>query len=284
MSDTGGTPPLGYTPNPLEHHRVTIEFDVVARSADEAAYIIRETLIEDLAAPSEELITDGVWILGEPFDDDVPGIRRWKPATATQGLPADLLAMQILRTLIDPEQTGTASRLLAPRERARIAAMLDAADLDVIIPDPDAAEEPPIYEGPASEAHNWIPAGVYDAAGADGHGYLRVVVGPARVGSRATASAAFVPADHDTAAMNEIAAVLDRMAAGASPLRAVEAINQIVMSSGRPGFDPTGRRAAHEGNERAPTLEQMLARREHSIRPVGAGAGPDEAAPPGRTI
>ncbi|UNX53566.1 hypothetical protein MF406_11260 [Georgenia sp. TF02-10] len=286
MNATGDTPPLGYTPDPLEHHRVVIEFDVVARSADEAAYIMRETLIEDLAAPDQDLLADGDWLLGEPFDDDVPGIRRWKPAAPGPWLPTDLLALQTLRALVDPERSDAASPLLAPEERARLAEMLDAADIDVIVPDPDAPEEPPIYEGPASDAHNWIPAGVYDATGADGQGQLWVVVGSAPSGKTLTASAAFAHAgaDRDAMAMNQISAVLDRLEVGASALRALDAISQIVVSSGRPGFDVHGRGVAHAPHEHRASLGDLLARRERNVDDDAPHPGSGRSDAPGRSL
>ena len=49
MSDSNTPPPLGYMPDPLTPHRVVIEFDVLARSQEEADYIVNESLIEDLA-------------------------------------------------------------------------------------------------------------------------------------------------------------------------------------------------------------------------------------------
>lgn len=81
MSDTGDMLPLGYTPAPLEQHSVSITFDVLARSTEEAAFIVRDTLVEDLVAPGREVVTDGERVFAEDVGQDVPSIRSWAPAT-----------------------------------------------------------------------------------------------------------------------------------------------------------------------------------------------------------
>ena len=54
MSDSTITPPLGYVPDPLQPHRVVIEFDVLARSQAEADYMVGEVLVEELAGEPDQ--------------------------------------------------------------------------------------------------------------------------------------------------------------------------------------------------------------------------------------
>lgn len=66
-------------------------------------------------------------------------------------LPADLLALQTLDALANPgrEIQGLAARLLRGEQRAQLAAMLAAADLEVSVPNPEVPDGPALYEGPA---------------------------------------------------------------------------------------------------------------------------------------
>lgn len=82
------------------------------------------------------------------------------------------------------------------------------ADPDVRVPHPDDLDGPPIYEGPASDAHAWIIPGVYEATRPDGRGEFRLVVGEVPVGREERASAAFPPPEHDSTVVNEIARIL----------------------------------------------------------------------------
>jgi hypothetical protein len=66
--------------------------------------------------------------------------------------PADLLAIQTLREVVEHDTTGPGTPLLPVPVREQLKAMLFAADPDVRVPDPDDPAGPPIYEGPASEA------------------------------------------------------------------------------------------------------------------------------------
>lgn len=447
MSDSNTPSPLGYTPEPLRHHRVVIEFDVLARSQKEADYIVNETLTEDLAGPPNKLRTDGDRVYGEDFGDDASSIRSWIPATpsissepraivvpspgwesfeesgvpeivaemfppeprmdsfrlsdgspdiegfedahevwrdeclslavqasrlpetlerlhkaervrdglvdllereklpvepvkddylvtispsfegeyegaryawdhgqwrteftdlawrrerALQGLlaeggprsmflperfhrewlPADLLAVQTLRVLVEREASGAGAPLLDRRQREELGAMLFAADPDVTIPDPDDPMSPAIYEGPASDAHDWVPPGVYDATGVDGHGEFRVVVGRAQVGDTTTASAAFPPVEHDSATLNEVARILEQDIEQHDPATVLQQVNAAILRTGRPGAAPAdfGDGASEPPLtrlERGVLLGEFLTDREQHL-----GPGPNDPEPP----
>lgn len=153
-------------------------------------------------------------------------------------VPRDLVAVTALRSLLeaDPARTG---RLLDEESRSQLEAMLDGADPDVCITDPDDPDGPELYEGPASEAHRWVPAGVYEATGLDGQGEFRVVVGRTRIGGEGTASAAFPPAGHDSRVLDEISGVLETAADDIDPADLVRQVNTLVAATGR-GAGETG--------------------------------------------
>ena len=439
MSDIDSPPPLGYRPEPLTHHRVVIEFDVLSRSQKEAAFIVNESLIEDLAGPPDDLRTDGDRVFGVDFGDDVSSIRSWIPTApsitseprtivvpspgwesfeesgvpeivaemfppephmgdfrlpdgspdvegfwdaqevwrdeclslavqasrlpatlkrlhqtervrdglidllarealpvepakedylvtispsfegeyesaryawdhgqwrteftdlarhrehALQGLlaeggprslflperfhrewlPADLLAVQALRVLVKREGSGSGAPLLDRRQREELAAMLFAADPEITIPDPDDPISPAIYEGPASEAHDWVPLGVYDATGIDGRGEFRVVVGRAPVGDTTTASAAFPSVEHDSATLNEVARILKQDTEKHDHTTVLQQVNAAILRTGRAGATPADfSDAATEPPltklERGVLLGDFLADREQHLRP-----------------
>lgn len=447
MSDSNTLPPLGYTPDPLTHHRVMIEFDVLASSQKEADYIVNESLIEDLAGPPETLRTDGDRVFGEDFGDEVSSIRSWTPHPpstaagprtmivpspgwesfeesgvpeivaemfppephmddfrlpdgspdiegfgdaheawrdeclslalqasrlpetlerlhrvelvrdglvdllereqlpvepakedylvtvspsyegeyedaryawdhgqwrtdftdlarlrehAIQGLlaeggprsmflperfhrewlPADLLAIQTLRVLVEREASRSGAPLLDRRQREELAAMLFAADPDVTVPDPDDPTSLAIYEGPASDAHDWVPPGVYDATGIDGRGEFRLVVGRAPVGDTTTASAAFPPREHDSATLNEVARILEQDTEQHDPATVLQQVNAAILRTGRTGATPADFRDATSEIpltklERGVPLGELLTDREQHLAP-----GPDDPEPP----
>lgn len=173
-------------------------------------------------------------------------------------LPADLLAVQTLHALVNTEGGGRAAvRLLDRRDREQLRAMLHAADREVTVPDPDDPAGPPIYQGAASEAHRRMPPGVYDATGTDGTGQLRLVVGRAPVGDTITASAAFPAVEHDSAAMNEIARVLEQ-APQEDPT--LVRLRDIVATTGR-GPSPA------VGGSPGRSVSGLLAGRERQLHP-----------------
>lgn len=124
--------------------------------------------------------------------------------------PADLIALQTLRVLVERENAGEGKPLLDRAQREELEAMLFAADPDIRVVDPDDPGGAELYAGQASEAHDWMPPGVYDATGIDGEGQFRLVVGRSPIGDGVTASAAFPPAAHDSAVVNEIARILEQ--------------------------------------------------------------------------
>ena len=439
--------PLGYTPVPLTHHRVVIEFDVLARSQKEADYIVNESLIEDLGGPPDALRSDGDRVFGEDFGEDVSSIRSWIPTTpaapsearmivvpspgwesfeetgipeivaemfppephtnsfrlpdgspdadgfdeaheqwreeclslaiqasrlpdmltkleraelvrdglidlvereqlpaepvkddylvsiapayegefedmrfawdhgqwrteftelaqqrehAIRGLlaeggprtmflperfhrewlPADLIAIQTLRTVVEREKAGQGVPLLDRTQREQLEAMLFAADPDVRIIDPADPDQGELYAGPASDAHDWIPPGVYDAVGPEGTGEFRVVVGRMPIGEGGTASAAFPPVEYDSAALNEIARILEQDSEQYDPSMILQQVNAAVLRSGRTGATPTNFSVERSEVpltklERGVLLGELLADREQHL-----GPGPDDPESP----
>ena len=149
-------------------------------------------------------------------------------------LPADLIVIQTLRTLVEREKTGQGVSLLDRRQREQLEAMLFAADPDVRIIDPADPDRGELYAGRASEAHDWVPPGVYDAVGLEGTGEFRVVVGRMPVGDGMTASAAFSPVEHDSAVLNEIARILEHNTEHHAP---DEVLRQVNVAGSHDGAD-----------------------------------------------
>lgn len=199
-------------------------------------------------------------------------------------VPSDLIALQTLRVLVEREKAGVGVPLLDRREREELEAMLFAADPDVTVPDPDNPVGVPIYEGPASEAHSWIVPGVYDATGIDGEGQFRLVVGRVPVGDEVTASAAFPPAEHDSAAVNKIARILEQDTEQHNPAEVLDRINAVVLETGRTAATPSDIHAPEQALtrlERGVLLSELLAQREQHLstdpdgpEPPSPGRGP----------
>lgn len=191
-------------------------------------------------------------------------------------LPADLIAIQTLRTLVEREKTGQGVPLLDRRQREQSEAMLFAADPDVRIIDPADPDRGELYAGPASEAHDWVPPGMYDAVGLEGTGEFRVVVGRMPVGEGATASAAFSPVEHDSAVLNEVARILEHDTEQHGPTAVLSRVNAAVLATGRIGAAPDD--LGQEPPKRPMTrleqgvlLSELLAEREQLLNP-----GPDD--------
>lgn len=191
-------------------------------------------------------------------------------------VPRDLIALSALRALLDADPAVT-GRLLDRHTRQHLEAMLFAGDPEVRIPDPDDPDSE-LYEGPASEAHRWIPPGVYPASGTSGQGQFRVVVGRTTVGAEGTASAAFPPAEHDSAVLDRIAQALEGAPENADPDAVLARIDTLVESTGRFG------QGSETLLERGALLNQLLAEREQRLHPdrdrpstPGQPGGPDLA-------
>jgi hypothetical protein len=215
----------------LTHHRVAVAFDVLASSPQEAAVIVRDTLnvITDSAdhpdaAPNAPVPTATGWDAGP--DAALPG--------GAFELPADLSAWQALRELVHSAPGTTLA--LTTATRTALAGMLDAADLDVVVPDAKHPEEPPVYEGPASEAHRWLTAGTYVAAGADGAGPLHLIVGAASRTGEPAASAAFTSSAYDATVLHHISALLQQ-ATPQTTASVLHDIGDLIALTGRPGLD-----------------------------------------------
>lgn len=439
MSDSNFAPPLGYVPDPLQPHRVVIEFDVLARSQAEADYIVGEVLVEELAGEPNDIRTEGPRVFAEEFGEDVASIKSWIPVIGTpevpprqvmipspgwepfeetgvpeivaemfppephtdsfrlpdgspdtegfdnaheqwrdeclslavnasrlsdtltrleraervrdglidlvereqlpvepvkedylvtiapayegeiedmrfawdhgawrteftdlatrrehalqellaeggprtmylperfhrEWLPADLIAIQTLRTLVEQEKTGHRAPLLDRGQREQLEAMLFAADPDVRIIDPADPNRGELYAGRASGAHDWVPPGVYDAVGLEGTGEFRVVVGRMPTGDGVTASAAFSPVEHDSAVLNEVARILEQDTERHASAVVLGRINAQVLATGR-----VGALSEHAGDaspeqpmtrlEQGVLLSDLLAEREQHLDP-----------------
>lgn len=80
-------------------------------------------------------------------------------------IPLDhqLLAIDVARQVLDAESALTDAGLLGPEAFTELRRITAAAAQDVSIPHPDDPLGPPLYEGPASEAHARLVSGRYDA-------------------------------------------------------------------------------------------------------------------------
>lgn len=193
-------------------------------------------------------------------------------------VPSDLIALQTLRVLVEREKAREGKPLLDRAQREELSAMLFAADPDVTVSDPDDPVGMPIYEGPASEAHSWIIPGVYDATGIDGEGQFRLVVGHLPVGEGVTASAAFPPAEHDSAVVNEITRILEQDTEQHHPATVLHRINTAVLETGRTAATPGDIRPVEQALtrlERGALLSELLAEREQHL-----DTDPDGPEPP----
>lgn len=191
-------------------------------------------------------------------------------------LPADLIAIQTLRAVVERETAGQGVPLLDRTQREQLEAMLFAADPDVRIIDPADPDRGELYAGPASEAHDWIPPGVYDAVGLEGTGEFRVVVGRMPVGKGGTASAAFSPVEQDSAVLNEVARILEQNSEQYEPAEVLEQVNAAIVSTGRIGAAPEPFGGASPGRavtrlEQGVLLSEFLTEREQHL-----DTGPDD--------
>lgn len=193
--------------------------------------------------------------------------------------PADLAVIHILRGLVDGGDSGLRVVPLDRQEREQVEAMLDAADPDVRVLDPDDPLGGELFAGRASEAHDWMPAGVYEATGIDGEGVFRLVVGPVPGGDGATASAAFPAAEHDSAAMNQIAWILEHHTEHEPPAEVLHRVNAHVITTGRTGTLPSELGGVEPASrlERGMLLSDLLAEREQHL--ASDREGPDRADP-----
>ena len=195
-------------------------------------------------------------------------------------LPADLIAIQTLRTVVERETAGQGVPLLDRTQREQLEAMLFAADPDVRISDPADPDRGELYAGPASEAHDWIPPGVYDAEGLDGAGEFRVVLGRMPIGEGTTASAAFPPVEHDSATLNEVARIIEQHTEQHDAAAVLRQVNAAVLRTGRTGVTPANFSDATSEVpltrlERGVLLGDLLADREQHL-----GSGPEDPESP----
>lgn len=200
-------------------------------------------------------------------------------------VPSDLIAIHTLRALVEREKSGPGAPMMERTWRERLESMLYTTDPDVQVIDPDDPERGAMYVGQASEAHEWLPPGVYDATGRDGDGEFRLVVGRVPIGDGVTASAAFPPAEHDSAAMNEIARILEHDTETHDPAAVIARINDAIQATGRVGALP----GEFENHASSPTrlehgvlLSELLAERETHLDPPSdndPGAAPPTRGP-----
>lgn len=186
--------------------------------------------------------------------------------------------LQTLRVLMEREKAGEGKALLDRREREELSATLFAADPDIRVADPDDPAGAELYAGQASEAHEWMPPGVYDATGYDRTGQYRLVVGRVPVGDGVTASAAFPPAEHDSAVVNEIARILKQDTEQHNPAEVLDWINTAVLETGRTAATPSDIRSPEQAVTRlecGALLSELLAEREQHLE-----TNPDGPEPP----
>ncbi|TQL85498.1 hypothetical protein [Microbacterium saperdae] len=193
-------------------------------------------------------------------------------------VPSDLIALQTLRVLVEREKAGEGTPLLDRAQREELSAMLFAADPDIRVVDPDDPAGAELYAGQASDAHEWMPPGVYDATGYDGEGQFRLIVGQVPVGDGVTASAAFPPAEHDSAVVNEIARILEQDTEQYDPATILDRINAAVLGTGRTAATPSDIHPPEQALtslERGALLSELLAEREQHL-----DTDPDDPEPP----
>lgn len=197
--------------------------------------------------------------------------------------PADLAVIHTLRGLVDSGDSGLRVVPLDRRERDQLEAMLNAADPDVRVLDPDDPVDGELFAGRASEAHDWMPAGVYEATGIDGEGEFRLVVGPVPGEDGATASAAFPAAEHDSTAMNQIAWILEHHTEREPLTEVLYRVNEHVTATGRTGALPPDLGGVEPASrlERGVLIGDLLAEREQQLD--SEREGPQRPAP-GREI
>ncbi len=181
--------------------------------------------------------------------------------------PADLAVIHTLRGLVDSGDSGLRVVPLDGQEREQLEAMLDAADPDVRVLDPDDPVDGELFAGRASEAHDWMPAGVYEATGIDGEGEFRLVVGPVPGEEGTTASAAFPAAEHDSTAMDQIAWILEHHTEHEPLTDVLHRVNAHVTATGRTGALPSvlGGVEPTSRLERGMLLSDLLAEREQQL-------------------
>jgi len=192
-------------------------------------------------------------------------------------VPADLIAIQALRALVEREKSGPGTPMLDRGQRQQLESMLFAADPDVRVIDPDDPERRAMYAGQASEAHDWLPSGVYDATGRDGEGEFRLVVGRLPIGDGVTASAAFPPVEHDSAVLNEIARILEQDTEAHDPAAVLARVNSAITSTGRVGALPAdlaSSEAPLTQIEQGALLSELLAEREQHLDTPADGPEP----------
>lgn len=181
--------------------------------------------------------------------------------------PADLAVIHTLRGLVDSGDSGLRVVPLDRQEREQLEAMLNAADSDVRVLDPDDPAGAELFAGRASEAHDWMPAGVYKATSIDGDGEFRLVVGPVPGEDGATASAAFPAAEHDSTAMNQIAWILEHHTEHEPMTEVLHRVNAHVIATGRTGALPSDLGVVEPASrlERGVLLGDLLAEREQQL-------------------
>lgn len=186
-----------------------------------------------------DFIGDARTLLAELSQEISTGPTRRSPEPPTQSgrqrVPADLLTVEMLRTIADPNQYAhQLHHPYSPEQLADLQSTLQAVDPQITVPHPEDPEGPPVYEGSASNAHAWLVPGVYAATGTDG-GAFRLVVGPAPAMSGGTAPAAFPTEQHDTHTLDRVAAVLENYRSEQTPADALQAVSDALTSTGRSG-------------------------------------------------
>lgn len=216
--------------------------DYVPSAEDIAAggeFLVWEPYAQDHARWRDlvaEAVTAREQALGQAAREAGPRTANLPPQFHREWVPRDLIAVTTLQALLsaDPQVVG---QILTEDHREHLIALLEAADVEVRIPDPDDPDGPELYEGPASQAHKWIDPGIYPATGLDGESQFRVVVGPTSSGPEVDASAAFPPAEHDSRILDQIAHLLEHAFDRPDPAQLLASITTFLASSGRVSQD-----------------------------------------------
>lgn len=146
--------------------------------------------------------------------------------------PEQLLVVEAVRATL---REAEADRALDGASLEVLGIVVARADREVTVPHPDEPFDPPIFEGPASQAHTLLIPGAYRAQTFDSEQDVTVIVGASPLAPTGRASAVV---DHD----GVDAGVLERISGvlGTGPDRLTRIVQAIghVTESGRPGTRP----------------------------------------------
>lgn len=145
----------------------------------------------------------------------------------------ELLSIELHRMVLGDAEAGGATRQWLDDEAlGMLREAVARASQPVSVPDPAAPLDPPIYEGPASEAHTWLIPGTYRAVPLyeDDPAPLVVHIGPSPVPPYDLVSAAFARSEDRGDHLERIALILKGYRQ--EPRRALDLIERAVAAAG----------------------------------------------------